>query len=519
MTVGPAAPADLPMKRIPDWLKAKLSATHTDVLRIVRWARRAGPFYAGSAAAHVLAVIVVLSWTIRDTPVPEHDAPDEIDTEIKEGEVARFVIGTPPVRLSELSARSLAMVEPPSQTEKKFDDTPLYEDAGGGTRQTTVEPALGGLGGFVADDKSTTRASLMPEHGIGVGLGGGDRAGSGGWAEGFNGAGRGSRNQMSGSIDDQETERAVAGALNWLRRHQHEDGSWSLSGYAVHCREQTCQGACDTQDDVLATALAVLPFLAAGQTHISPGIYQTSQLRAIEWLLAHETSEGGLAATTSGSETQAIATLCLCEAYSLSGDLRVQEAAQRALQFMERNSLSSMEGWQWAAVASADRAGLTIGEATRSEAVAWMAAKSSEVSPFASADWQNGLKMDGNLLGLRPVVTPLSYFDISSSELPTAEEVIQSFLSMANLSHDAWNRQHEAARRRLLTSQAKSGCATGSWPAENDQADWLPRQGRLPSTCFAALLLAAAYRQLPIHRTNVLPVARRLEHSESAGGR
>ena len=69
------------------------------------------------------------------------------------------------------------------------------------------------------------------------------------------------------------TEAAVAAGLRWLNRHQATDGSWSLDRFD---RTGDCDGQCDGQgeeSDVAATALALLPFLGAGQSH-KRGEYQ-----------------------------------------------------------------------------------------------------------------------------------------------------------------------------------------------------------------------------------------------------
>ena len=50
-----------------------------------------------------------------------------------------------------------------------------------------------------------------------------------------------------------ESEAAVARGLAWLARKQLKDGSWEFDGVS--------------KDKVAATGMALLPFLAAGETH------------------------------------------------------------------------------------------------------------------------------------------------------------------------------------------------------------------------------------------------------------
>ena len=102
----------------------------------------------------------------------------------------------------------------------------------------------------------------------------------GAWAEslgdgrpGFGGRGTGNRKAMLGSGGGtRQSERAVAGALNWLARHQMADGSWSLNGFMTRCKDATCTGPASPGPlEIAGTAFGLLPFLAAGQTHDRKG--------------------------------------------------------------------------------------------------------------------------------------------------------------------------------------------------------------------------------------------------------
>ena len=94
------------------------------------------------------------------------------------------------------------------------------------------------------------------------------------------------------------TERAVTAALVWLANHQMPDGSWSLQNFQHCCRDKTCTGPGSTTADTGATAMGLLPFLAAGQTH-KAGHYKDHIRNGILWLIAHQKPDGDLAAGAS----------------------------------------------------------------------------------------------------------------------------------------------------------------------------------------------------------------------------
>ena len=82
------------------------------------------------------------------------------------------------------------------------------------------------------------------------------------------------------------SERAVNAALVWLANHQDYDGHWSLQHYTHECKDKTCTGEGELSADAGATAMGLLPFLAAGQTHKAKCPYKEHVHKAIQWLIA-----------------------------------------------------------------------------------------------------------------------------------------------------------------------------------------------------------------------------------------
>ncbi len=177
-------------------------------------------------------------------------------------------------------------------------------------------------------------------------------------------------------------EYAISAALNWFSHHQSRDGSWSLQQFPVLCKDKSCSGVASQESKCGATGLALLPFLAAGQTQYVKGLYKVHIEQGIYWLLAHQKPDGDLSA---GADQQmyshAIATIALCEDFGMTRekngrvDRPVGIAAQKAVNFIiaAQNTSTggwryrpgdegdtSVVGWQVMALRSADIAGLSV---------------------------------------------------------------------------------------------------------------------------------------------------------------
>ena len=142
--------------------------------------------------------------------------------------------------------------------------------------------------------------------------------------------------------------RTAVGALIWLANHQAAGGSWSLHDYTKQCKDKTCTGQSDVSSDAGATALGLLPFFAAGQTQKSRGPYKDHINRGLDWLIRHQQPDGNLA---KGSNQMmyghGLATIALSEAYGLTGDSQVGQAAQRAVNFILAAQNSKDGGWRY----------------------------------------------------------------------------------------------------------------------------------------------------------------------------
>ena len=137
---------------------------------------------------------------------------------------------------------------------------------------------------------------------------------------------------------DGRTEMAVERGLAYLAQMQSADGSWSLHNFPG----ATADDAGTYRSDTAATGLALLAFLGAGYDHFDDK-YHDNVRRGLESLLSHQRADGELYVSVDPNADQAywsrmyshaIASLALCEALGMTGDKKLREPAQRAVNFI-----------------------------------------------------------------------------------------------------------------------------------------------------------------------------------------
>ena len=62
-------------------------------------------------------------------------------------------------------------------------------------------------------------------------------------------------------------------------------------------RAHGCGGQGTIRADAAATAMGLLAFLGAGQTHRTKGLYEKTVSRAISWFMKHQQPDGDLSMT------------------------------------------------------------------------------------------------------------------------------------------------------------------------------------------------------------------------------
>jgi len=147
-----------------------------------------------------------------------------------------------------------------------------------------------------------------------------------------------------------DSERAVAFALQWLADHQLPDGGWCFD----HTLAADCRGACRDKGSLSearigATAMALLPFLGAGQTH-KDGQYKNVVYGGLDFLArSMELGPNGGSLHESGGTmySHGLASITLCEAYAMTHDKSLYDPAQAAVNFICYAQHPVGGGWRY----------------------------------------------------------------------------------------------------------------------------------------------------------------------------
>lgn len=478
----------------------------------------------------ILALVLGTAEVVRRvTDAPSFQASEEAMA--PETELTHFEVGDTPLEPTILNTETLELTDPPPVEEQINDNNPIFEAAGGGS--ATANP--NGLGSGVGFDVKATGLGPLVKGAGGVdgGVGTGVNPGKGGSGSGFGGRGQGMRAAVAGG-GTKDSERAVAAALNWLARHQNANGSWSIDHRAC-CKSGVCSGAGESKSDAGATAMALLPFFAAGQTHQSKGPYQKNINAGVGWLIQNQRPSGDLSAgSNSQMYTHGLATIALCEAYGMTQDSRVGFAAQAAINFIQSgqnqqgswrythgsdDSDTSVFGWQVMALKSGQMAGLQVNpdSMTRSRRFLDLVATGGRYKELFGYTPGGGPTLSMTAVGLlttqylgagRDDPKIMGGVEYLSNNLPAIESrnVYYWYYAtqvMHNVPGPEWDKWNRAMRRILISTQDKNGCAAGSWDPEKPTVDpWGRQGGRLMCTSLSCLTLEVYYRYLPLYKTD-----------------
>ncbi|NLX98504.1 MAG: terpene cyclase/mutase family protein [Rhodopirellula sp.] len=323
------------------------------------------------------------------------------------------------------------------------------------------------------------------------------------------------------------TEAAVHRGLEWLAKNQRPGGSWSL------LRPYTSGAAEGQENEAAATAMALLAFQGAGNTHRF-GEFQRVVADGWQWLLKQQGADGcffqrGL--YHSRFYTQGQCTIALCELYGMTADQALREPAQRAIEYI-LNSQSSEGGWRYIpqsdsdvsvtgwilmAMQSARMAGLEVPDENFRRVERFLdkvALEGGSQYPYRRGEearlsmTAEGLlcrqylgwkQSDPRLIeGMRWITSPENLIDFNKDR--DAYYWYYATQAAHHMEGDYWKRWNEVMRQALPEQQIKRGKEAGSWdPLKPTRDRYEANGGRLYVTCLHIYMLEVYYRHLPLY--------------------
>ena len=472
---------------------------------LVLWLR-ATPSWLASMILHLVLLLVFALWML-----PAEEPRDASLLTAAPSELAA------PEQLPEL----LDEVEPLEiDLAETFEPQPSVELVAPEPELASVEGPSAAATQFELSDfaeQTAPKGDLLAQAG---GLAGGGLSGRGG-------AARTALVQRGGGSAGSEA--AVARALAWLAAHQNADGSWALDH-----RRGPCQGRCadpgQKVSDNAATALALLPFLGAGQTH-QTGEYQQPVAAGLMYLVRSmqvSNTKGGALNDGGMMYAHGLASIALCEAYGMTHDPGLMAPAQASLNFIvyaqdpvgggwryrpRQPGDTSVVGWQLMALKSGHMAYLqvprqTVGKASQfldSVQTAGGVAYGYTDAGAGKATSAIGL-LSRMYLGWKPQHGPLeqgverlAQIGPSPTDLYYNYYATQVLFQYTGGEGPLWQRWNRAMRDHLIASQSRQGHAEGSWYLGDNHSS--EAGGRLYSTSMATMILEVYYRHMPIYRT------------------
>jgi hypothetical protein len=333
------------------------------------------------------------------------------------------------------------------------------------------------------------------------------------------------------------SEAAVTEALKWLALHQAPNGGWTFQHNLV------CNGKCGDPGEPkrvgavnAATAMALLPFLGAGQTHYD-GDFKNVVRGGLLFLIANgkKGTVRGLPvldlseSAGNGMYSHGLAAIVLSEAYAMTEDPALAVPTQQAINYIVTAQCAdggwryqprdasggdtSVVGWQVMALKSAYMGHLIVPPQTingsslfldkvqsNGGAMYGYQGPSTRVRPACTAAGllcRMYLGWDKNHPGLQKGVETL--VDIGVRK----DNIYYDYYAAQVLRHvggPEWDKFNTELRDWLVETQSQSGGSKGSWYFPQAGMHTGPKEGgRLAATSFATMILEVYYRHMPLY--------------------
>jgi len=328
------------------------------------------------------------------------------------------------------------------------------------------------------------------------------------------------------------SEKAVAMALRWIAEHQLNTGGWSFN-HSVVCRQQCKDPGDMTLANNGATAMALLPFLGAGQTHLE-GQYKETVKRGLAFLINRMKVTNGQLPDGSWHEpggtmySHGLAAITICEAYAMTQDPDLLQPAQLSLNYLINSQDprgggwrynprepgdTSVVGWCLMALKSGKMGNLNVPASTFIGANNFLDFVSTNQGayygydkPTSSVDGRHATTAVGLLCRMylgqpkeHPGVKAGVEFLVKTG--PRVNDLYYSYYATQVLRHyggPEWENWNKQLRDELIKQQVPegSGHSTGSWYTGGPHAQ---SGGRLCATSLATMILEVYYRHMPLY--------------------
>ncbi len=324
------------------------------------------------------------------------------------------------------------------------------------------------------------------------------------------------------------SEQAVGLALQWLAGHQLPDGGWALNhtvGPGV--RSQKNPGHKESRNG--ATALALLPFLGAGQTH-TEGNYKKVVKAGLAYLVRSMkvNNQGGSLWDKGGNMyAHGLGAIALCEAYGMTKDKGLAAPAQAAINYIcyaqdpvgggwrynpRQKGDTSAVGWQLMALKSGHLSYLNVPGIVVQKADRFL----DSVQTGGGSAY--GYVTPGNGAGTTAVGLLSRMYLGWKKDNPALERGVARFAKGGHSKADfyynyyamqvmfqasnggegeVWKKWNTGLRDYLVNTQGKQGAEKGSWYVKHGHVTHVG--GRLYCTAMATMTLEVYYRHLPIY--------------------
>jgi uncharacterized protein YfaP (DUF2135 family) len=346
------------------------------------------------------------------------------------------------------------------------------------------------------------------------------------------------------------SEAAVRAGLDWLARHQADDGSWSNRCLGTKSAESKCEedapctGPGKTYE-MAHTGLAILAFQAGGHYYFNENAYSDAVRAGLDWMVEHQRADGGLvgSAPLGGFANfhkhfmyeHGIAAFALAEACAVAAAMgeppneRYVEAARKAVDFIQamqyddggwrywddatRAGDTSVTGWQILALKTAKEAGLPVSDECVEGIRRFCDARATGENGRTGYENRNVLTEATTGVGMlarqfllgepdAPLVGEAAEYlaeyaegKWSDAAAPGAKSDFYLWynctLAMFQAGGEPWERWNPIVRDTIIHLQRHDGCARGSW---DPSSKWGSTGGRIYTTALAVLTLEVYYR-------------------------